>query len=533
MITSDLFNKKTNESLADEFMKIAREKGYNPRLRGTPDEERARTDAMLKQRAIDRANAPKPAGPSDEERAKLQATLKSLEAEFDADYDYSDDHSYWTKHRDIAQRINSIKRQLNQEVKETKPSWADPASGEYVGRREAARRMAAQPAKKSKTKDPSALHWSAGTGAYSTQAAKQQPGTQPTATSSKSKETKLSPKEYIKRIGAPNLPEAAAENKKKDDDDLGPQVRDVGLQRAISRAKSDFPTAGSGLEALAKDFMRSQDQDQQALDQLRQAERKQDQMLSQISKLDQEQEQEIDNLEKQNSTLTQRLQALQSVNSQLEKKLAAMSGRREKRQADKTKPEPTSSTVNIGIPVSAKAASKDEPKADDDAKKAKKYKDAVVKSIKTDPRGAASRMVRQPEEEPELEPGAQAFAQMEPQLGQQQKSLPFDTTDNVLPATGSKQQNPKHAAARAGAEDLPIKYSRLAKQLASDPEEFARAMGTVSENDKEQEVDYDDPRWDAMVQRVGQKAREQEKKKPVDVKDLARRLAAVKLKDEK
>ena len=122
---------------------------------------------------------------------------------------------------------------------------------------------------------------------------------------------------------------------------------------------------------------------------------------------------------------------------------------------------------------------------------------------------------------------------MTPQLGQQQKSLPLDTTDNVLPATIGKQQNPKYAAAKAGAEDLPIKYSKLAKQLASDPEEFAKAMGTVSENNKEQEVDYDDPRWDAMVQRVGQKAREQEKTKPVDIKDLARRLAGVKLKDEK
>jgi hypothetical protein len=45
------------------------------------------------------------------------------------------------------------------------------------------------------------------------------------------------------------------------------------LQRAISRAKADFPTAGSGIEALAKDFMRSQDQDRQDFERLQSAER--------------------------------------------------------------------------------------------------------------------------------------------------------------------------------------------------------------------------------------------------------------------
>lgn len=45
-------------------------------------------------------------------------------------------------------------------------------------------------------------------------------------------------------------------------------------------------------------------------------------------------------------------------------------------------------------------------------------------------------------------------------------------------------------------------------------------------SDHEQEADYG-PEYQAMVQRVGQKAREQEKRKPVDVKDLARRLQAI------
>lgn len=45
-------------------------------------------------------------------------------------------------------------------------------------------------------------------------------------------------------------------------------------------------------------------------------------------------------------------------------------------------------------------------------------------------------------------------------------------------------------------------------------------------SDHEQEADYGSE-YQAMVQRVGQKAREQEKRKPVDIADLARRLQAV------
>jgi LysM repeat protein len=114
MIIDNLFDNKKNlnEGLADEFMAMAKAKGYNPRLRGTPDEERARTDAMLKQRAADRANAPAPAPIGDEERAKLQARLKELEAKFDPDFEYSDDHSFWRSQHEISQQINSIKKRL-------------------------------------------------------------------------------------------------------------------------------------------------------------------------------------------------------------------------------------------------------------------------------------------------------------------------------------------------------------------------------------------------------------------------------------
>jgi hypothetical protein len=111
-------NEDVVESLADEFMKMAKDMGMNPRLRGTPDEERARTAAMLKQRAADRANAPKPTSVSDEERANLEARLKELEARFDPDFEYSDDYSFWSKQNDIKKNINSIKQRLSQGVAE-------------------------------------------------------------------------------------------------------------------------------------------------------------------------------------------------------------------------------------------------------------------------------------------------------------------------------------------------------------------------------------------------------------------------------
>lgn len=50
---------------------------------------------------------------SSDERTALQAQLADLEKQFDSNYEYSDDHRVWTKHRGIEQQINRIKHQLN------------------------------------------------------------------------------------------------------------------------------------------------------------------------------------------------------------------------------------------------------------------------------------------------------------------------------------------------------------------------------------------------------------------------------------
>jgi hypothetical protein len=313
------------------------------------------------------------------------------------------------------------------------------------------------------------------------------------------------------------MDEGVAEAKKKDE--LEPEIRDVGLQRAISNAKAAFPAAGSGIEALSKDFMRSQEQDQKSFDQIRQAERRQNQMLDQIAQLDQSQTQEIQSLEKQNSGLASRLQQLQAVNDNLEKKLAAMSGRKPKAVASEPATiskavEPVVST----IPAPASAPVQSAP--------------AKPKQPTTSPAiGQVAKALSGPATSP-------AFDRMSQELQPRQKELGFDEPVTLKPK--------KFDTTKASDADYRELTSKLAKDIASNPARqvfnpdavksvAAQQEMPVENNDQDQKIAgrYDPDEFDAMVARVGQKARKQEKKKPVDIKDLARRLAAVKLPGEK
>jgi len=412
------------------------------------------------------------------------------------------------------------------------PAWADPKSAEYVGRREVARRMAAQPAPAAKPAAPAMPQWSAGTGAYSTQTAKQQPGSKPVAAPAGTKviaggPTPAERQALDKRIAAA-AQQPVEENKK--DDEAEPNVKDVVLQRAISRAKADFPTAGSGIEALAKDFMRSQDQDQKAFDQLRQAERKQDQMLGQIAKIDQEQEQEIQDIENQNSTLSSRLQQLQNVNGELEKKLAAMSGRKEKRKADQEQTKATAepaATVNVKAPKDATPA-KEKPKAK--TAKAPEPIAAKTKSKVTQP--ITSKAIDQVAQT--LTPADNAISRMVPQLEPRQKELGFDepVTLNTKKYDTSKATDVPFRTGADIAKDVKANMASQAAQMVShDPEGVKsvlrqKEMPLENQESDRPEAEYSN-KYQDMVKRMGQKAREQEKSKPVDIADLARRLAAI------
>jgi LysM repeat protein len=349
------------------------------------------------------------------------------------------------------------------------PSWADPKSGDYVGRREVARRMAAQPAP-----------------------------------------------------AANMVPQQGVVEADKKDGEAEPDVKDVGLQRAISRAKADFPTAGSGIEALAKDFMRSQDQDQQAFDQMRQAERKQDQMLAQIDQIDQEQNTEISDLENQNSTLSSRLRQLQNVNSQLEKKLASMSGRKSEKKSSAadadTSVAPTTVSTTTVEPAAPKTKNKPTPKAQP-AKSSMKSTATQLAAPKADPMSAMTQRITK---------GDSSITDKV----SGQHALSFEPSDNVLePVIPQSQQNPRFAAARANASDADPRYyadltSKIAKKAIQDPEAAQSAYRVHEGDDEEQEANYSN-KYQDMVKRMGQKAREQEKSKPVDIADLARRLAAI------
>ena len=70
-------------------------------------------------RAAQAAKQAQPTAPlSSEQRAELEAELKKLQAGFDPNYQYSDDHSVYSRNHEIAQQIGSIRSRLKQGVAE-------------------------------------------------------------------------------------------------------------------------------------------------------------------------------------------------------------------------------------------------------------------------------------------------------------------------------------------------------------------------------------------------------------------------------
>lgn len=293
------------------------------------------------------------------------------------------------------------------------------------------------------------------------------------------------------------------ETKKKDNEELGAQTKDVALQRAISRAKADFPTAGSGIEALAKDFMRSQEQDQKSFDQLRAAERKQQELLDKITNLDQRQDQEIDDLENANSSLAQRIQQLQSVNSELEKKLAGMTGRKAKpaKALDTVAFEPDG-TVAVGMPTAKNA---EEPKAADKPK-TKQLATRRSRTQKGIPRVRAAQAPAQlTTQYPDiLEP---IIGRKRPPLSGQADADNGEITD-VVPRDPMSSMAQRLSGTQQPTTAKVSKYAppdRIKKGAANDVTMEPAAQ--VAETKKKSEADYGADYQD-MVKRVGQLAKE-------------------------
>lgn len=88
------------EGFADDFAAFAKERGGKLRHGPQPTKPAAAPAA------------PQPTAPVD--REALSAELKQLQAQFDPQYQYSDDYSFWSKQDAIANRIAGIKKQLGE-----------------------------------------------------------------------------------------------------------------------------------------------------------------------------------------------------------------------------------------------------------------------------------------------------------------------------------------------------------------------------------------------------------------------------------
>lgn len=114
-------NQVITESLADEFAAMARAKGMNVRVHGTPEQERERTQQMLAQRAADREKASADAAKADVDKLpELKAEYEAMRAEYKAlggsDWQYADREQNLTdrerKARSMEGPMNNLWRQI-------------------------------------------------------------------------------------------------------------------------------------------------------------------------------------------------------------------------------------------------------------------------------------------------------------------------------------------------------------------------------------------------------------------------------------
>jgi len=103
---------EVDEGLGDDFAQFLKDKNTKHRIQGTADQERQRTADMIAAREKARSNAPTPPNPDVDRIPELEAKLKSLMAEFDPNYQYSDDHGFWSKQNQLHSMITALKRRI-------------------------------------------------------------------------------------------------------------------------------------------------------------------------------------------------------------------------------------------------------------------------------------------------------------------------------------------------------------------------------------------------------------------------------------
>jgi hypothetical protein len=143
--------------------------------------------------------------------------------------------------------------------------------------------------------------------------------------------------DYNKTIRLLNeLAQSKLFEKKSSEKSNNPEFKSTKLARLKTQARAKYPAASSDLEAMAADFVDSQDADQQEFERVKDTNKKQDELLKQITAINRQQDQEIDGLDSDNNNLQQNLQQLRAVNTELAKKLAAMAVRKPKEKEKTT-----------------------------------------------------------------------------------------------------------------------------------------------------------------------------------------------------
>jgi hypothetical protein len=267
--------------------------------------------------------------------------------------------------------------------------------------------------------------------------------------------------DYNKTIRLLNeLAQSKLFEKKSSEKSDNPEFKSAKLARLKTQARAKYPAAGSDLEAMAADFVDSQDADQQEFQQVKSTNKKQDELLKQITAINQQQDQEIDGLDSDNSDLQKNIQQLRAVNTELAKKLADMSARKPKEKdteptkstasatadtrPDLTTPAPVTTQPGIptatpakvrGEPATAKPKRKRRSKADIDAEKASKAAMAAMTKMA----GGAKIKPVQPDiapaptfGDPATVPGTISATDTEKSQTSQPSTTSANTTSNVI-----------------------------------------------------------------------------------------------------
>jgi hypothetical protein len=137
----DARKEKTDESLADDFMKMAQARGYNVRQAGTPDEERARTQQMVAQRAKERQEQEQQAAQADaanlpELKAKYEEMKKLYQSLGGSNWQYADREQNLSdaerKARSMEPELNRLAAQIHRAEQSQGVAEADQLPGTPV-----------------------------------------------------------------------------------------------------------------------------------------------------------------------------------------------------------------------------------------------------------------------------------------------------------------------------------------------------------------------------------------------------------------